>query len=54
VARTEWEVWVGRSALKFQAPVTEGREAGSATEKLRTGTVTKKLRAQESAAESQE
>ena len=52
-----------RSALKFQAPVTEGREAGSATEKLRTGTVTKKLRTgtvtkklrtQESAAESQE
>ena len=45
---------MGRSALKFQAPVTEGREAGSATKKLRTGTVTKKLQVQESAAESQE
>jgi len=45
---------VGRAGLKFQAPVTEGREAGPATEKLRTGTVTEKLRAQESAAESQE
>ena len=31
---------VGRAALKLQAPVTEGREAWSATEKLRTGTVT--------------
>ena len=45
---------MGRSALKFQAPVTEGREAGSATEKSRTGTGTKKLWVQESAAESQE
>jgi len=33
---------VERAALKFQAPVTEGREAGWATEKLRTGTVTEK------------
>ena len=45
---------MGRAGLKFQAPVTEGREAGSATEKLRTGTVTEKLRARVSAAESQE
>ena len=45
---------MGRSALKFQAPVTEGREAGSATEKLFTGTRTEKWRARVSAAESQE
>ena len=52
MARTEWEVSVGRAGLKFQAPVTVGREAGSATEKWRTGT--EKLRARVSAAESQE
>ena len=51
---------MGRAALKFQARVTEGRETGSATEKLRTGTGTgtgtgtEKLRARVPAAESQE
>ena len=33
---------MGRAGLKFQAPVTEGQEAGPATEKLRTGTGTEK------------